>query len=90
LERILFKIDELFKYIRDAWSESVKGLIIKDRPMIALDVDEPLWHLSKYGCTNRDKITGNCPVQSRCEARDFCVKGKIKIDNSSGYVELET
>jgi len=56
--------------------------------MIALDVDEPLWHLSKYGCTNRDKITGFCPAYSKCEARDLCIKGKIKIEN--GVVELET
>lgn len=81
---------ELFEQIREAWSESVKYLKIKNRPMIALDIDEPLWHLSKYGCTNRDKITGNCPVQNRCEARDFCVNGKIKIENSSGFVELGT
>lgn len=82
--------NELFEHIRKAWSESVKDIIIKNRPMIALDVDEPLWLLSKYGCTNRDKITGNCPVQSSCEVRDFCVKGKIKIDNISGIVEMET
>ena len=44
-------LDELFKSIRKAWFESVKDLNVKDRPMIALDVDEPLWHLSKYGCT---------------------------------------
>lgn len=82
------RLEELFKYIRGAWSESVKDLNVKSRPMIALDVDEPLWHLSKYGCTKRDEITGHCPVYSRCEARDFCIKGKIKIKNS--VVDLET
>ena len=82
------RLDELFKCIRKAWFKSVKDLNVKNRPMIALDVDEPLWHLSKYGCTKRDEITGHCPVYSRCEAKDFCVKGKIKIKN--GIVELET
>lgn len=82
--------NELFEHIREAWSESVKYLKIKNRPMIALDIDEPLWNLSKYGCTKRDEITDCCPMQSRCEARDFCVKGKIKIHNNSGYVELGT
>jgi len=82
------KLDELFKYIREAWFESVKGLSIKNRPMIALDVDEPLWHLSKYGCSNRDKTTGYCPLLNRCEAREFCIKGKVKIENR--IVELET
>lgn len=81
-------ITHLFDYIRKAWFESVKGLSIKNRPMIALDVDEPLWHLSKYGCSNRDKTTGYCPVYNRCEAREFCIKGKVKIENS--VVELET
>jgi hypothetical protein len=56
--------------------------------MIALDVDEPLWHLSKYGCTMRDKTTGNCPVYHRCETKKFCVKGVVKIEN--GIVELES
>lgn len=82
------RLDELFEYIRKAWFESVKGLGIKNREMMALDVDEPLWHLSKYGCTNRDNTTGYCLLFNRCEAREFCTKGKIKIEN--GVVELET
>lgn len=82
------RLEELFSYIRKAWFESVKDMHIKNRRMIAMDVDEPLWHLSKYGCTQRDKITGNCPVQNECEASNYCVKGKIKIEN--GVVELET
>jgi len=82
------RLDEVFEYIRKAWFESVKGLSIKNREMIALDVDEPLWHLSKYGCTNRDKTIGYCSLFNRCEAREFCTKGKVKIEN--GVVELET
>lgn len=82
------RLDELFKCIRKAWFKSVKDLNVKNRPMIALDVDEPLWHLSKYGCTKRDEINGYCSVYSRCEAKDFCVNGKIRIKN--GAVELKT
>ncbi|OQB71649.1 MAG: hypothetical protein BWX89_01765 [candidate division TA06 bacterium ADurb.Bin131] len=82
------RLDKVFEYIREAWFESVKGLSIKNREMMALDVDEPLWHLSKYGCTNRDKTTGYCSLFNRCEAREFCTKGKVKIENS--VVELET
>lgn len=82
------RLYEVFEYIRKAWFESVKGLGIKNREMMALDVDEPLWHLSKYGCTNRDKTTGYCSLLNRCEAREFCIKGKVKIENS--VVELET
>lgn len=82
------RLDEVFGYIRKAWFESVKGLVIENREMIALDVDKPLWHLSKYGCTNRDETTGYCSFFNRCEAREFCIEGKIKIENR--VVELET
>jgi hypothetical protein len=82
------RLDEVFEFIRKAWFESVKGLGIKNREMMALDVDEPLWHLSKYGCTNRDKTTGYCSLFNRCEVREFCIKWKVKIENS--VVELET
>jgi|YNPMSStandDraft_1061717.scaffolds.fasta_scaffold42755_1 hypothetical protein len=82
------RLDEVFEYIRKAWFESVKGLSVKNREMIALDLDEPLWHLSKQGCTMRDKTTGNCPLYYRCEAKEFCVKGVVKIEGS--IVELES
>lgn len=82
------RLDRLFEYIRKAWFVSTEGLSLKDRSMMALDVDEPLWHLSKYGCTKRDDIAGCCLVRHRCEARGFCVDGKIRIEK--GFVELET
>jgi len=85
---ITTKINELFKEIRDVWYESVKGLKIRKREMISLDVDEPLWHLSKYGCTKRDKSTGECPMITTCEARDFCVRGTIKFDKDQ--ITLDT
>lgn len=79
----------LFNYIRKAWFESVEGLRAKNKPMIAIDIDQPLWHLSKYGCSkNRNENTGICLVYNRCEAKDFCIRGKLKID--SGIVELKT
>jgi len=81
-------LNDLFKHIRKAWFESVKGLNAKNRPMIALDVDEPLWHLSKYGCSKRDKIAGFCPLSSKCEARKYCIGGKIRIED--GEVEVGT
>ena len=57
--------------------------------MIALDIDEPLWHLSKYGCSkNRDKDSGNCSVFEKCEAKNYCVKGIIRIEKN--FVEIYT
>jgi endonuclease III len=82
------KLDNLFKCVRQAWFESVKGLRIGDREMIALDVDEPLWHLSKDGCRKRVSETGECPVNDTCEAREFCIDGRIRISKSE--VELQT
>ena len=82
------RLDKFFENVRKAWFESVKDLKTKDRPMIALDVDKPLWILSKYGCTNRDKIIGYCPVYSECIVKNFCIKGKVKIENN--FIELET
>lgn len=82
-------LEKMIKYIKNAWFESVKGLSVKNRPMVALDVDEPLWHLSKYGCSkHRDKFTGDCSRYDCCPAKEFCVKGMVKIEN--GLVELET
>ncbi|MEN6551321.1 MAG: hypothetical protein ABFC34_00380 [Methanobacterium sp.] len=74
-------LNELFKHVRTAWFESVKGLKIGKQDMIALDVDEPLWHLSKYGCTHRDK-NGKCSVFNQCEAKEFCIKGKISLNEN--------
>jgi hypothetical protein len=76
------RLEDIFNEIRSAWFESVKRLNIEDREMIALDVDESLWHLSKYGCTNRDEITGKCPSFNKCEAKEFCIKGQIEINNN--------
>jgi len=79
---------DVFAHIRSAWFEGVKGLKVKNRNMMALDVDEPLWHLSKYGCTHRNKDTGRYHLISRCEAGDFCVTGRVKIEQNR--VELNT
>ncbi len=48
---------------------------------MALDIDESLWHLSKYGCTKRNAKTGKCPLFNKCEAKKFCIKGQIEINN---------
>ena len=82
------RLDDVFTFIRKAWFESVTGLKIGDRDMIALDVDEPLWHLSKDGCRKRDPETGECPVNGTCEAKEFCTDGGIRISKSE--VQLQT
>jgi len=86
--RFTGKLTDLFEHIRAAWFDSVDGLKVKDRKMIALDVDEPLWHLSRYGCTHRNKESGLCPLIAECEAGEFCIKGRLKIEKN--YAELDT
>lgn len=81
-------LGDIYETIRKAWFESVHELNVEGRPMIALDVDEPLWHLSKYGCTDRNKITGECSNYHRCEAKEYCVLGLVEV--SSNHVVLDT
>ena len=83
-------VDGLYQYIRQAWFESVKGLIRPDGlHMIALDVDEALWHLSRSGCTNR-QAHGQCPKRTSCLCSDLCVPGIIQIDAAKSLCEVDT
>ena len=81
-------LNNLFEHIRKAWFESVKGLNLKDgKAVIALDMDEPLWNLSKYGCSKRNTKTGECKFISTCKVKDCCVKGQIQISNGRGIID---
>jgi hypothetical protein len=55
--------------------------------MIAIDIDQPLWLLSKHGCTDRDKTTGSCPNFEKCEAKEYCIKGMVRVGNESIWLE---
>ena len=66
-------VQYLFESIREAWFKSVEGIIRPDGlPMIALDVDEPLWHLSRNGCSKRDR-SGACAKRQTCLCKDYCI-----------------
>ena len=68
-------VQYLFESIREAWFKSVEGIIRPDGlPMIALDVDEPLWHLSRNGCSKRDR-SGACAKRQTCLCKDYCIPG---------------
>ena len=80
-------LDQLKPRIRDAWIESVKGLEVDGRKLIAMDLDEPLWHLSKYGCSlKKGEI---CPKKPLCPVSEFCVDGLVKITSLSGMHRVE-
>jgi len=81
------RLEEIFGTIRQAWAESVRGHMVGDRPMVALDVDEPLWNLSRSGCGRRDPETGACPLRPTCEFGAFCVRGRVAIDGQTVCLE---
>ncbi|MFW6047376.1 MAG: hypothetical protein ACOCP4_06305 [Candidatus Woesearchaeota archaeon] len=85
---IKISLDKIYAKVRKAWFESVSSVKLENKSMAALDIDEPLWHLSRYGCRNRDKNTGECPIYYNCDLKEFCIRGKIKISNKQ--VELDT
>jgi hypothetical protein len=66
------RMEELYPKIRQGWFRCVEGLETGGRPMMAQDVDNPLWHLSKHGCTRRDKATGRCKMAGACPVRELC------------------
>jgi hypothetical protein len=79
--------DPIFAEIRKAWSSSTKSVFIDNRPVISLDIDEPLWHLSKHGCTDRNPQTGYCPKRVSCELREFCIPGKIDVSADMIFID---
>jgi hypothetical protein len=80
--------ETIFAEIRKAWSQCTEKLVVNNRTLIPLDIDEPLWHLSKYGCTDRDPQNGNCPNKTTCEIREFCIPGKIDV--SANSIRIDT
>jgi len=78
---------EIFRRIRKVWREAVHGLTRHDgKPMVALDVDEALWTLSREGCSKRGNgVLGPCPPG--CPARPGCVTGRIQIVGTQCMVE---
>jgi hypothetical protein len=73
--------------VRDVWRTATNGLRHWDgRPMIPLDVDEPLWTLSRLGCSKR----GNGPLAScppGCILASGCVEGRIRITGTECDIE---
>jgi len=80
----------LFQPIRDAWSAALQDLPAGSQPINALDIDAPLWTLSKYGCSPGRWDDGICAGSRRCPVSDLCVKGQVEIDNSNNYVSIQT
>jgi hypothetical protein len=69
-------ISDVFPKIDDAWEKTIQKV---NHPKLSYraQLDEPLWHLSKYGCRFRKGNT--CPNRSVCPVKTFCVDGIVKV-----------
>lgn len=80
----------LFEQVRRGWHTAVQDLArATGEPMVALDIDEALWTLSRSGCSRRGNgALGVCP--SDCPLADGCAKGAIIIQNGICAFDLES
>ena len=72
---------------KEAWIEACDGT-----DHYPLELDEPLWNLSRYGCTNYTSGTP-CPVANQCKLAEFCVSNhtssKISLQQN-GITTIDT
>ena len=78
-------ISKISDKIDEAWRKAIE-LVRHPKLTYRLQLDEPLWHLSRYGCTFRK---GNsCPKRRACPVQEFCEKGVVDV--SAERVEVNT
>ena len=70
--------NELVDETKKAWIEACEGT-----NFYPLQLDEPLWNLSRYGCSNY-KIGNPCPVRNQCKLRSYCT-----TENPSSKIILQ-
>ena len=71
--------------IQEAWKTVMESLI-HPRLKYALQMDESLWHLSKYGC--RFRKWNICEKRKSCPVGSLCVSGKVHV--SAKRIEIRT
>lgn len=74
-------LDQIRPDVEEAWARGLEGT-----RFVPLDVDEPLWHLSRYGCSRR--TPDGCPAIEQCPAQVFCAPGLVKVSTES--LEVDT
>jgi len=62
--------------INETWKQIVAHLK-HSKLKYALQMDESLWHLSKYGCTSRKD--DSCPKRKQCPVSKFCIEGQVQV-----------
>jgi hypothetical protein len=74
-------MSEARPYVEEAWAAALPGT-----GLIPVDIDEPLWHLSRYGCSAR--TPSGCPLKEQCPVGAYCARGAISV--STKGVEVRT
>ncbi|GAB6102839.1 hypothetical protein JCM16138_20620 [Thermococcus atlanticus] len=73
-------LDDFRDLVAKAWMESTSLLRNSGKHVISLDLDRPLWHLSRNGCSYRTNAApSSCPKFRECQFRKYCTSGEIKI-----------
>ena len=75
------RIQDIFGKIDEVWKDACESL-----PYYRLQLDEPLWHLSKYGCTNRRE--NYCIKSINCPVSQYCISGRVYV--SADKVQVNT
>jgi hypothetical protein len=60
------RFDEIASLVKAGWKEAFEG-----SERYPLQIDEPLWNLSRYGCTFR-KTGEKCPMRYDCRVAEYC------------------
>jgi hypothetical protein len=69
-------IPEIAPKIDEAW-KTVLSKVKHPNLKYSLQLDEPLWHLSKNGCTYRKGLI--CPKRRECPVGEFCVDSYVLV-----------
>lgn len=74
----------LIDVIRRAWTDACRAAGESH-----MTFDEPLWQLSRLGCTHRhERASADCPIRATCPIGDLCPRGTIEL--STAGVRIDT
>lgn len=74
-------LEQIRPFVEEAWVRGLEGT-----RFVPLDIDEPLWHLSRYGCSRR--TPDGCPALEQCPVQAYSAPGLVKV--STEALEVNT
>lgn len=83
--KYLGTISSVSSKVDETWKKTME-LIEHPKLKYKLQLDEPLWHLSRHGCRLRGDYS--CPNKIKCPVSKFCVNGVVNV--STKGVEVNT